>query len=189
MKHIATFSLLLGLLFTVCDQRSFGREPAKPTMRKNLNSLRNEDSLSRDWLCDGKLRVEARGVHLVGDSRITSNFRLADGATLMIGYIANNRNLYVDVCGESLEFRAADKHGPEAYGVAIARRGRTLVYGKYVDGKFAEQNKILLSKDLVATASKVSITSRSVGIPGARSDQFEDVQIRLLAVSGNVILP
>ena len=189
MKHVATFSLILGLLLTVCGQWSFGREPAKPTVRKNLNSLKSEDSLLRDWVCDGKVRVETRGVHLVGDSRLTSNFRLADGAMLMIGYVANNRNLYVDVCGESLEFRAADKHGSEAYGVAVARRGRTLIYGKFVNGKFSEQNKILISKDLVATNSKVSITSRPVWIPGARSDQFEDIQIRLLTVTGNVVMP
>ena len=154
---------------------------------RNHNSFQNEETLLRDWSCQGKFRVEAKGLHLIGDSRMTSNFKLADGSRLLIGCVANNRNFYIDVCGESIEIRAADKHGSEAYGIAIERHGRTLTYGKWVNGKMTEPNKILISKEKAARPSNVSFTSRRVHIPLARSDRFDDVQVRLLTVSGKVV--
>ena len=193
MKLITTMALVLGLLLVGSEQNGFGKEKSakgkSTTPRKSLNSLQNEQALHRDWTCAGKFRIEATGLHLMGDSRMTSNFKMVDGSLLLIGYVANNRNLYVDVCGENLEFRAANKNGAEAYGVAIARRGRALIYGKYVNGKLLEGNKSLITQPFSAQPSKGSITSRRVGIPGARSDRFMDVQLRQLTVSGNFIEP
>lgn len=193
MKRIATVAVMVSLLTVVWAQDLCGGEKStkgkSTTPRKSFNSLQNEETLLRDWTCSGKFRVETSGLHLIGNSQMTSKFKMADGSLLLIGYVANNRNLYVDVCGETIEFRSANNRGPESYGVAVARRGRTLIYGKYVNGKFAEQNKILISNTFATQPSKVSITSRCVGIPGARSDRFMDVQIRLLTASGNIIEP
>jgi len=179
-------------------------EPGGSTTWNKHNSLQNQATLEADWAPQGKdgYRIEAAGLHLLGDTGIKSRFLLADKGQCTFVFTARNRNLSVDICGETIEVMAVP--GALKYVLEVKRQGRKVEYALSVEtletvGKGKQKVQVLQVKPVAANAVQIKekaaeepspVRFSSHRVRGPRNENsFQDVVLQAIVVNGPVRLP
>lgn len=203
MKHSPLH--VLGLWLLAGAAASAAAPASATTPWRNHESLKNEETFKQDWSPnppDG-YRVETGGLHLIGDSGITSRFELANQGSFRVEFTAQTRNVFVTLCGETIKLDAVP--GAEKYWLEVMRQGRALRYTLTVRetvmvgpprkkvpvkrDRLAAANAVQIKEDQVRRPSKVTFSSQRVRGGFGNENRFHDVVIQKIFVSGNVILP
>ena len=196
MRAVVLLPLAVALLLSVPLEHTFAQKPKNDipegcTLWKKHDCLKSVQVFEQDWACNGKYQLKASGVRLIGDTQMTSNFELVNKSNLKVAFTARQRHFYVKVCDEVLEFKAALRRENELYVIVIERAGKSLRFGREVNQKLIDLNAILLKDEQARRPSRITFWSKQA--PGAfglhDENGFQEVELRLLAVNGNVKLP
>lgn len=156
--------------------------------RDSANCLKDEKTFAKYWTTDGKRRIEAKGVHLVGDATLISKFEAGRNFTMIVTFESKQRNLLVEICGEPIAIKTPLAKGKEVTVVEVVRKGDLVHYNYRVNNRRVTSDGFRIPKDGAKEAGQIKVSSRKVhGANGLKEhNAYQDVFLKSLAINGSI---
>lgn len=189
------------LVVLLAPALALSQAPQEEPTWKNHNSLKDLKTFETDWAAkgQGQYRIENKAIRLLENSAITSRFRVVDDSTVKLLLTGQNRNIFLNVWDQKLDFPVpppSGKHpGPHVYSILMTRKGSKLrLVFTATDRKgvpiVVQPREIILPATASSKSSPLTLSSAPVGGRAIfNQNAIADLTINGITITGKVQIP